>query len=117
MYMPGRRRTGSSPSRTWISLAVYLPPPPAPAPLLRVAIAPLTALLQGERQLGQKHLDDAVLLGERVPFAAARAGLVALRAHLDALALVGLDGEPLAQAKAEHPVALGCLEDGHAAPR
>src|SRR5689334_3375684 len=97
--MPGRRRTGSSPSRTWMSLAVYVS---------RVAIS-VGQLRLSLRQLdfGRDDPHDALFLADRVALAAARGHRVPSRPHFDASAFLRLHHDPFAGAEAEHAIAVG----------
>src|SRR5688572_33111926 len=105
MYMPGRLRTGSSPSRTWISSPVYF--------VCAISVHSLPAGRVRERldRDGLRHELEADALHYLVALAAARGDFLGIRAHGDFLAaLVGLDLEHVALHagdEADHRIVLG----------
>src|ERR1700753_3553563 len=116
MYMPGRLRTCSSPSRTWMSSPVYLL-------AFAISVHSLAALGVRERldRDGFRRRDQRRLLDDLVALAAARADLFRiglLRVFL--AALLGLQHEHVAFAagdEADHGIVVGDFDDGHAAAR
>src|SRR5262249_55691165 len=99
MYMPGRLRTGSRPSRTWISSALYL---------LAWAMSVHSLTTLGVREGLDRHgpwlghelgaLDDLAALG------AARADLFRIGLELERLAaLLGLDVQDVTLAAGDEP--------------
>src|SRR5687767_3357345 len=110
MYMPGRLRTGSRPSRTWISSPVYL--------VCAISVHPLPARRIRQRLdrdgLGHEHEADA--LHDLMALAAARRDFLRVRVDGDLLAaLVGLDLERVALHagdEADDRVVVRCLDHG-----
>src|ERR1700761_7346205 len=109
MYMPGRLRTGSRPSRTWMSSPVYL---------VAISVHSLSALRVGERldrdRLG--HHDELRALDDLHALAAAALDLLGIGRQLEPLAaLVGLDHELIALEagdEADHHVVVLGLDHG-----
>src|SRR5690242_13684152 len=114
MYMPGRLRTGSSPSRTWISSAVYLD-------ACAISVHSLAAL--GVREGLDRHRlrdhDEAGLLDDLVALAAAAGDLLGIRLLRQVLAtLLGLEVQDVALAtgdEADDRVVVGDLDHRDAA--
>src|ERR1051325_8398571 len=115
MYMPGRLRTGSRPSRTWMSSPVYF--------VCAISVHSLSALGIRERLDGDGLLDDPErhALHHLVALATARRDLLRVRVQLELLAaLVGLDREHGGLAsgdEADHDVVIDGLDHGDAASR
>src|SRR5262245_26463976 len=128
MNMPGRLRTGSRPSRTWISSPVYLAVAISPSLYVtfgghRVLIHSLSALGVGQRlDLDRaRHRNERRALDDLVALAAARLDLLGIGGELEALAaLLGLDDQLVALHagdEADHHVVVVGLDHGHAAAR
>src|SRR6266496_1441655 len=112
MYMPGRRRTGSRPSRTVMCSEVY--------EALAMSISVEERGWRGWRErLGRRHARDLGLALERVPLAAARGDAETTGTDGQLLAVLGLGDEDifvLGAADAEADDRLGArLDDGDAA--
>src|SRR5690242_2621151 len=93
MYMPGRMRTGSRPSRTWMSSPVYL--------LLAAAILVHSLAALGVREgldgHGRRHEAQRRALDDLAALAAARADLLRIGVELELLAaLLGRDLQDVA---------------------
>src|SRR5437763_606228 len=116
MYMPGRLRTGSRPSRTWISSAPYFV-------VCAISVHSLPALGVRERldRHGFGNHDEVRALDDLTALAAARADLLRIGLELELLAaLLGLDAQHVALAaghEADHHVVFGRLDHGDAAAR
>src|SRR5688572_20722831 len=111
MYIAGRLRTGSSPSRTWMSFAVYVP--------LAMSVHPRRR--EGRHLHRRRDRLDGLPLEELAALAAARGDVVARRPDLDPLARRGLEDERLLLGAAGHAhggdaVALAHLDHRDAAP-
>src|SRR5580693_1676364 len=110
MYMPGRLRTGSKPSRTWMSSPVYLP-------AFAISVHSLAALgiCQGLDRDRFRRCDQRRLFDDLMAFAAARADLLGVGLLREVLAaLLGLELEHVALAagdEADHRVVVGDLDD------
>src|ERR1044071_431396 len=115
MYMPGRLRTGSSPSRTWISSPVYL--------VCAMSIHSLSALGVGERLDRDRpgYDDERRALDDLVALAAAALDLLRIGGDLELLAgLLGREHELVALEpgdEADHHVVVLGLDHRHAAAR
>src|SRR4051794_27473431 len=116
MYMPGRMRTGSSPSRIWMSSAVYLP-------ACAISVHSLAAL--GICEWLDRHRrgdhEKRAALHDLLSLAAARRHLFWIGGERELLAaLVVLDRERVALVtgdEADHRVVLGGLDHRDAAAR
>src|SRR5215510_9022532 len=96
MNMPGRLRTGSRPSRTWISSPVYLA---VAISVPHFLVHSLAALCVGQRlDLDRARNGDQLRpLDDLVALAAARLDLLGIGGELEALAaLLGLEHELVA---------------------
>src|SRR6185436_10703383 len=114
MYMPGRRRTGSRPSRTVMCSDVY--------EALAMSISVQQRRWWRRRQrLGRRHAHDLGLALQRVPLAGAGGDVEAAGADRQLLAVVGLGDDHvlvLGAPDAEADDGLGArLDDGDAAAR
>src|SRR4051812_17647428 len=122
MYMPGRLRTGSRPSRTWISSPVYLLCAIFDPHCRRYGlIDTLSTLGVGERlDLDRRrHHDELRPLDDLVAPAASSLDLLGIGGDLEPLAaLLGLDHELVALGagdEADHQVVVVGLDHGDAA--
>src|ERR1700709_1528033 len=97
MYMPGRVRTGSRPSRTWISSPVYL---------VAISVYPLSTLGVGERldlDRPGDH-DERGLLDDLGALAAAALDLLGIGGDRELLAgLLGLEHQQIALEPGDEP--------------
>src|SRR5262245_42614785 len=116
MYMPGRMRTGSRPSRTWTSAPVYLL-------VCAISVHSLAAFGVRERLNRDRlfHRHEACTLDDLAALATARTDLLRIGMQLEALAaLLGLDREHIAlhaRDEADHGVVRRGLDHGDAATR
>src|SRR5262245_40012316 len=94
MYMPGRRRTGSSPCRTvmWSALYCWVA---AMSGQFVISVEQLA--LRRFRRLGRRHRDDLRALGQRMTLAPARRHVEPPRADRQLLAAFGLGDDHVAR--------------------
>src|SRR5262245_41361725 len=116
MYMPGRLRTGSRPSSTWISSPVYLD-----ACAISVHLRAALDVREGLNDHRLRQRSERALLDHLAALAAARGDLFRVR-FLGVIAptLLALDLEHVALApgdEADHLVAGPHLDHGDAAAR
>src|SRR4051794_1438038 len=111
MYMPGRKRTGSSPSSTWISSAVYFD-----ACAISVHSLATLGVRQGLDRHGLRHDDELRLLHDLVALAAAGRHLLRVGLLRQVLAaLLGLQVKDIAlpaRDEADHHVVGRDLDHG-----
>src|SRR3569832_1006608 len=114
MYMPGRLRSGSRPSRTWMSSPVYFD-----ADAISVHSLAALGVREGLDRHGLRRRDQRALLHDLVPHATARRDLLRIRLLREVLAaLLGLELELVALAAGDERddlVVIGDLEHGDAA--
>src|SRR5678809_329816 len=92
MNMPGRLRTGSRPSRTWISSPVYFD-----ACAMSVHSLAALGIREGLDRHGFGHVHEPRALDDLATLAAARADLFRIGVELELLAtLLGLDEQDVA---------------------
>src|SRR5512141_2287544 len=114
MYMPGRLRPGSRPSRTWMSSPVYFD-----ADAISVHSLAALGIREGLDRHGLRGRHQRRLLHDLVALATARRGLLRVRLlRVVRAALLGLELEDVALAagdETDHDVVLGDLDHGDAA--
>src|SRR3569623_1954568 len=114
MYMPGRLRTGSRPSRTWMSSPVYYD-----AEAISVHSLAALGVREGLERHGLRRRDQRALLHDLVSLASARRDLLRIRLLREVLAaLLGLELEHVALAAGDERddhVGSGDLDHGDAA--
>src|SRR4051794_37045643 len=98
MYIDGRLRTGSRPSRTSMFSAVYCVMGPTRSASSRELLRGKSIVVQrlGDRRRNGHDLGDRAALEHRVTFAAARYGLVLLEADAQLGTRLFFDGERVA---------------------
>src|SRR3954471_8241607 len=109
MYMPGRLRTGSRPSRTWMSSPVYFD-----ADAISVHSLAALGIRQGLDRHGLRRRDERRLLHDLMALATARGDLLRIRLLRVVLAaLLGLEVEDVALTagdEADHDIVVGDLD-------